>query len=920
VTTTDFALKTPIKTMRDAAKILVLLTALIVAPALRAQPVTAATMDANVIAEQEAVKRQEASIRLHQIVLQAADAEKKHRIVDASKLYQEAYALVPFAVVGDPRAESDKLAAANGLVRVRMELAERARKNGDLLEAQKQVDAAVHVQPQNEKLRIAKIEVDRMVFESRGTTPSPDVLKRIPKVQEERIDIGTRIQNGKLLYEMGKLKEAELELKEAIKIDPNNKAAYYYLDLIKEADFKNRASAREEYEKERVGSVEKGWLPPHKQELLPTPNPMARTNLVYTTKGRQQIFAKLEMIHLNEVSYDLPLSEVLKTLRDESKKRDPDQKGINFLINPHSDAGIGAAPALDATAVPPGVTPTAPVAAPPTTVDLTQVTIKIAPPLNDVTLLDVLDAITKVADVPIKYTIEDYAVVFSPRPPEAVALYSKQFHVDPNTFVQGLESVRLLDLSQFGQSGGGGGRRGGGGGGQNNGSPTVEIPSISLGPISQGRTGGGGGQGQQAGVGLNFVTRTNNTQTLHEMVKGYFTAAGVALTDPGKSVFFNDRTGLLLVRASLSDLEIIEAAVEMLNQAPPQLTIESKFAEMTQDDSKALGFDWFLGNTTTSGGRIGLQGGTAPSFQGNGTTANPSGIFPGGGIPVGDGSFIPGAGTIGTAASDQLLTSGLRQTYGNNNTIPSVGTVTGILTDPQFRVVIRAIEQRSGADLLSAPKVTTLSGRQAHVSVLDLVQIVTSVDLSQSSGTTANTTGTANVGVVASQIQYSTDQLPFGPTLDVMPTVSADGFSIQMVLIPTFTEFLGYDNPGQFVPQAQSVGGSTIGIPLTAVLPLPRLRVRQVVTTCNVWDGQTVVLGGLISEDIRKIKDKVPVLGDLPFFGRLFRSESNESSKKNLLVFVTPTIIDPAGNRLHTDEEMPFARTSIPVQSAPSNQ
>jgi general secretion pathway protein D len=907
-------LKTPIKTMRDAAKIFVLLTALIVAPLLRAQ-------DAAALAEAEAVKRQEATIRLHQRVLEAQDAEKKHRVVDASKLYQEAYSLAPFAVVGDPRVNADKAAAADGLVRTRVELAERARRNGDLAEAQKQMKGALAVRPQDENLRRMKVELDRIEFESKGQVPNERALAKIPVVQQERIDVGTKVQNGKLLYEMGKLREAEVELREAIKVDPGNKAAFYYLNLIKEADYRNRAAAREEHEKEQILSVESSWLPPHKQETLPVPNPMARTNLVYTTKGRQNIFTKLEAIHLNEVSYDLPLSEVLKTLRDESRKRDPEQRGINFLINPHSDAGVAAAPTdttNPAQPTPPGVTPTAPVPVAPTTVDLSQVTIKIAPPLSDVTLADVLDAITKVADVPIKYTIEDYAVVFSPRPPEAVALYSKQFHVDPNTFVQGLESVRLMDLSNFGQSGGGGGGRRGGGGGQQQGSPTVEIPSVGLGPISQGRQGGGVQNAQ--GVGLNFVTRTNSTQTLHEMVRAYFTAAGVNLTDPGKTVFFNDRTGLLLVRASLQDLEVIASAVEMLNQAPPQLTIESKFAEMTQDDSKALGFDWFLGNTTTASGRIGLQGGTAPSFQGNSTAGNPSGIFPGGGVPLGDGTFIPGAGAIGTSAADQLLTSGLRQTYGNNNTIPAVGTVTGILTDPQFRVVIRALEQRAGADLLSAPKVTTLSGRQAHISVLDLVQIVTGVDLSQSSGSTANTTGTANVGVVASQIQYSTDQLPFGPTLDVMPTVSADGYSIQMVLIPTFTEFLGYDNPGQFVPQAQSVGGSTIGIPLTAVLPLPRLRVRQVVTTCNVWDGQTVVLGGLISEDIRKIKDKVPVLGDLPFVGRLFRSESNESSKRNLLVFVTPTIIDPAGNRLHTDEEMPFARTSIPVQSAPANQ
>jgi general secretion pathway protein D len=75
-----------------------------------------------------------------------------------------------------------------------------------------------------------------------------------------------------------------------------------------------------------------------------------------------------------------------------------------------------------------------------------------------------------------------------------------------------------------------------------------------------------------------------------------------------------------------------------------------------------------------------------------------------------------------------------------------------------------------------------------------------------------------------------------------------------------------------------------------------------------VWDGQTVVLGGLMSEDVSKIKDKIPVLGDIPLLGRFFRSEGRTSMKKNLIIFVTPTIIDPAGNRVNSDADLPFAR------------
>jgi general secretion pathway protein D len=136
-----------------------------------------------------------------------------------------------------------------------------------------------------------------------------------------------------------------------------------------------------------------------------------------------------------------------------------------------------------------------------------------------------------------------------------------------------------------------------------------------------------------------------------------------------------------------------------------------------------------------------------------------------------------------------------------------------------------------------------------------------------------------------------------------------------MVIIPTIKEFIGYDleTARLFSPQVQSVGAQAAN-PLTTTTPLPIFRLRQVVTSSIVWDGQTVVLGGLISEDVTKIKDKVPILGDLPVAGKLFRSESSMSRKKNLLIFVTPTIIDPAGNRVHSEEEMPFALNSVPPQ------
>ena len=85
--------------------------------------------------------------------------------------------------------------------------------------------------------------------------------------------------------------------------------------------------------------------------------------------------------------------------------------------------------------------------------------------------------------------------------------------------------------------------------------------------------------------------------------------------NPGKALFFNDRQGMLVVRATMQDLDIIEAAIQILNIVPPQVNIKAKFVEIIQDDTKALGFDWYLGNVLMNNGSIGGQGGTAPSLQ-----------------------------------------------------------------------------------------------------------------------------------------------------------------------------------------------------------------------------------------------------------------------------------------------------------------
>jgi general secretion pathway protein D len=194
--------------------------------------------------------------------------------------------------------------------------------------------------------------------------------------------------------------------------------------------------------------------------------------------------------------------------------------------------------------------------------------------------------------------------------------------------------------------------------------------------------------------------------------------------DPPKSLFFNDRLGLLFVRATMQDLDTIESAIQALNQVAPEVHIKTRFIQVEQDDSRGLGFDWYLGQYNLGGG-VAAQGGNAGSVGVPSSSANPQGVFPGN---LFNGTTVP--------ATVQSLTSGL-----NNSGIPSVATLTGILTDPNFQVVLHALEQRAGFEELAEPEVTTTSGRQTEMRATEIISVITSFSFQQGTAS-ATLTGT----------------------------------------------------------------------------------------------------------------------------------------------------------------------------------
>jgi type II secretory pathway component GspD/PulD (secretin)/tetratricopeptide (TPR) repeat protein len=909
-----------------------------------------------------AVQDQANTIVLRGKLEDAKAAAGRGDLEGAAKLYEDAYEVASQIGSG---IDVETAQTISGLAATRLALARQAQSQGDLREADTQVNRVLKVDPKNADALAFKKQNDEMAEAMRGKVADQPTLERKDIVDKEKMEAGTLVQDGVVLIELGKLEEAEAKLNEALKLDPDSEGAFYYLNQIKQNRYareENKASTAAQDSMVKVESayntVNMHFLKPSQLNLPEYSNPYATNDLIYTGPGRQAIVSKLDHIRLDKISYDtaVPLSEVLRSLGQIIKTRDPEKKGINFLINNNADAssagapaaGVGGAATIDPTtglpAANPGATPEA--------VDIGSYLIKFDE-LDDVRLADVLNAIVMVADHPIKYSILDYAVVFSAKGPDQVQLSERTFRVDPNTFYSGLESVSSASFGSVnnsssgnggGGSGGGGGNNGGGGnsggGGSGNSSGGTVIAVVNSSPgagsfRSSGNNGGGGGGGGGrggggrggggatggaggaggggggttggGGGGLSFITSRDYTSDVNADAKAYFTAVGINMdTPPGKSVVFNDRLGLLFVRATDQDLDTIEKVIQALNQVSPQVHIKSRFIEISQDDSKALGFDWYLGQFGLGKSVVGT-GGSSPSQAVPVSAANPLGAFPGN----------TAASLVPASAGDQLLTSGLQ------NSAPTLATFTGILTDPNFRVAIHALEQRSGAQTLGEPEVTTTSGRQTQMRATKIINVITGFEFNNGTGgegaaATAPTTGTTTtVEPGAASVTPDTQQVETGPILDVVPYVLSDGFTISMALIPSDTEFGGYDQISATAIPGYNPGAQLAGIANGTAVPvaLPNFTVRQVVTTVNVWDNQTVVLGGLITSGIQTTKDKVPFLGDLPFAGRLFQSQSKTETKDNLMVFVTATIVDPAGNRVHSDDELPFAQTTIPSQT-----
>jgi type II secretory pathway component GspD/PulD (secretin)/tetratricopeptide (TPR) repeat protein len=846
---------------------------LIVSGLILCLPAVVQAQSVNKIADREAARRQAHIPRGQEVLARAQSELHAKQYAPAHEDFRAALRYLP----DSPAAGNSYSAALDGFCESGVKLAEQRIAEGKYEESEVILNEILS-DPYNPNCREARTLLTHLHEPGYiNKTMGPKFLAKVEEVKK-------LLTEAEGFYQSGRYDMAMKRYDQVLNLDPYNTAARKGQERIDLTKYQYGVQAYNETRGRAMWEVEHGWEEPVRQygtNAGPLENVVARD-----ASNTARIRNKLDGIIIPRIEFrDASIREAIDFLRQQAAANDPateGRRGVDIVLRLHSvgrssePAPVTATTTVEAPALPAGenapppaagVATAAPVVTPatPSLPPANPAEARITLTLNQIPLGEALRYIASQAGLKVK--VEPYAVLILPLSEQSNELTTKEYRVPPG-FISSSVNVGLSALSQGAYK------------------------------IAAGTTPTGTGKDTQESTGGQLLVN-------REGAREFLESQGVPFP-PGASAHFLPQSSRLIVRNTIDNLELVDALVEQANVAgPKQVEIESKFVEITQTNLKELGFDWLLGpfNITGNSGKIVGAGGAPPP-------ANPANFpFPTTNqFPVTSGNRS-GDFAISANAIDALLLG-----TGAPVVAPGIFGLAGVMTNPQFQVVIRALSQKKGIDLLSAPRVTTKSGQRAVIEIVREFRYATQYTPPQVPTFSSGGIGSAPApAVVTPTTPTAFETRNTGVTLEVEPVVGPDGVTVDLNLVPQVVEFEGFVNYGSPIfavgTNSTVVAGQTLlslstPVKLTDnVINQPIFSTRKVTTSVSVYDGSTVVLGGLMREDVQKTEDRTPIIGDIPVVGRLFRTNAEQRIKRNLVIFVTAHLVTPAGTPFNSTEE-----------------
>ena len=463
---------------------------------------------------------------------------------------------------------------------------------------------------------------------------------------------------------------------------------------------------------------------------------------------------------------------------------------------------------------------------------------------------------------------------------ERVVLSLPRFYDDQFLAQAGMQSQTLaMTMQMMGGMGGGGmgggmGRFGGGMGG-GFGGMMGGFGGMNASPFAGGMGGMGGGQAQR-GFSADAVSRRNeilpdDQQLTSDQIRALQNASAsfqtggadaetiqeVTSQEPPIHVAINQQHGMIIVRTSDKQaMESIEKLIDELDRPTPQVLLEVKILEVTLGDEFQSAFDFEM------------------------TTGDRTQITNDDGDPI--------TGTVLNTATQGMLgssTTMLQQAHalgtGNFELDAEGSTFVYQFLNNNFRARVQLLEEENRVNIVATPMLLASNNRPASLRIGEQRRLTDG----------ATTISNTSVGGQAQGTTVATSQQQVGTTLMLLPKINAD----RTVTMTIFQERTGDDT------------GKQDSIPISAeqTVSRPVISNATTVNTIVAKDGLTVAIGGLVEERVVRRQLKVPLLGDLPTIGQLFRKEFNVDQKTELVILITPHVITtPQQARRTTEQRM----------------